>query len=386
MPSQTRSPRCWSGTNWSGGDAIFDNDLVFSKPIALPSGVGASVASDPGSTMILGCFGFTIPTDANITAVEVTSFIIKQGSTATVLKVHETLDGATPSTDFHTINIPAGSAVADYATFDVPLPEPTVSQANDSDFGVILKMDQPPFGSTPIGIDYLAITITYDLAEEILTPPVLTGDTTSDTTATLTWTEVEDATEYELFDITSGTAVSLYSGALLEFDLTGLTPGETTTYYVVASNDDLSSLPSNEVDITPAIVPSDDIGWVGVRQHERVTRYDPVPVGYVPSAMYIEWVPLEGADSYDLQRREVDTEEWFDVVLATPGPSYINTGIYVHGDFEYRVRARTGTAVGEWNTPRSGRMSIIHDPVWNARRAQDKGEGLLDDEIPERYR
>lgn len=381
--SQTRSSGCQVATNWTGGSNIELEDGIFSGPTATPI-IEVPLVPDP-DWAILGCFcfGFSIPADAIITRIYVSRLVIRQGSTSTALRVHQSLDrGATESVEYGEVSIAAGTAIRDYSPVEYPDDDdvfPLVSEINTSDFGLVLRMIRPPSGATPIGIDYLALTVEWNDPATALDAPVLTAET-GETTAVLTWTEVEDATTYTLYESSDGedgTYTSVYSGALLTHTVTGLDPGDERWYYVIASNDDLSSPESNKVQVITAEEPE-----APTLELVRQATIDVLPAGmnYKPSRMLVQWSSISGAYSYELERAtelQGVRQEWTLAATDLTATTREDGPIWSGGVIWYRVRTKVGTVYGPWSEPKSGFMFTWDDPTFEERLSDKRRHGRL---------
>jgi len=353
--TQTRGPGCGSSADWGNWEDALEEDLITARPTPYAS------LEDPTDipTLILACFGFTIPLTATILSVEITKFLVLEGTTAQTWEIAQTRDASTPISPSTTKSIASGSSYLDLATFDMPGSMPSIAQANGSGFGVIITTTKPPMGQTGAGLDYMEITITYD--DNVVDPVVLSG-IANDGVCNLTWTESESATGYRLERSLAegGPYASVYAGTDLEYADTGRTNGVTYWYRCYGTKGLADSDVSNIVSLTPeapAGPPSIEV-WI---QAGEILELRPKP-----SYMTAGWTEVEDATEYALQY-SYDQSTWTDgysgALLTTDVriTSIVEEGIDYWFPLYARVRAKVGDVWTDWSTPTEGQLKYI----WN---------------------
>lgn len=329
---------------------------------------------EDAATLIIGCFGFTIPVGATIISAQITKFIVIQGSAGQTWTIYQTHDHSTPILPSTTKTIAAGSSVLDLATFDVPGALATRTEINDSGYGIIITAPRPAFGTTGPGLDYMEITITYD--DGVVEPVVLSG-TASDSVCDLSWTSSPSATGYRLERALAegGPYATVYTGAELSFHDSGRTNGVTYWYRCYGTKGATDSVVSNLVSLTPAapLLPPTVTKW---------EQAGTLPLTPIPGYMLAEWTAVVGATLYELQY-SFDLAEWNQGYLGAALTTQVHIASLIEGVHRFtpwyaKVRAKVGDVWTDFSEVLLGELVFLWDGYRNTLITAMERRGELD--------
>ncbi len=169
--------------------------------------------------------------------------------------------------------------------------------------------------------------------------PVNLNSTSTNSSITITWSPVPDATTYQV----SADGNIINSGSGTSYTDTGLTPGTEHTYMVRAVNSGGKSAWSSPV--TASTIPLDPN--VPANLTATVTNND----------ITVTWDLVENATSYHLEIGELTitdsvygqtvTETVYNITVS--GTVYSQTGITLGSVYIYRVRSEIGGVISDWS-------------------------------------
>lgn len=224
--------------------------------------------------------------------------------------------------------------------------------------GFLTRFPLPgPFRPVVAAIVLLAVVLVGcdaqdGVVEEVLPPaiPRLTapddGSNDTENAVELTWTAADPGTFYELvvardhaFQDIVVTVADLQSPS---FVITGLEVGREYCWRVRARNEagmsewsgDWTFSPSREAHVAAVPYPL----WP---PHNQTS---------LPEVVRVEWTPIEGALSYDLQLAQEDIFVRRDAdMTAIPGPAQELVGLVKGYEYFWRVRSRNHAGVSAWS-------------------------------------
>lgn len=360
IQTQTRAPTSYSSELFVAPSEALTSNLIGAYPSGNNVPIGDVPVSVPICTLMLNHFGFDIPAGVDIIAASVSRLDIINGTTSVSFEFFNTIDGTNIHGESVLVATHVSAGVEDYGDFDFNADLPSISEINGDGYGCIITCQAPPSDASAPAIDYIQITITYE--DHVVSPVVLSGEAFSDKNS-LSWTASPEASTYTL-ERSVGDTLSyetIYEGPLLAFDDEDITPSTIHYYRCTAHSEADDSNLSNVVSLSPDSQPDSPAISVwrpaGTYPVSRPT----------PSAIYAEFVPVDGATSYQvyIETEDYKTKERLGWSLAYSGSlSKIRIGgLLSHGPWYGKVRAKVGDVWSPFSEEAQTTLLYVYSPT-----------------------
>jgi len=159
------------------------------------------------------------------------------------------------------------------------------------------------------------VSTTFTTTPTAPTTPILSGSSATQTSVTLAWKSIYNAKLYEV----KRDGVTVYQGTNLSFVDSGLTPGKSYTYSIIAKNDVGNSA---SLTLTKTTIPATPTGLKGTPTTTSVN---------------LSWNAVQGATYYQVKRNGV-------LIYQGPNTSFNNTALLSGTAYQYTILA--GNASG----------------------------------------